>query len=67
MRCPVCNTEGAELVMDEVDMDLGVGNQHITGVRCPKCGELAACDRCGKFGGDHASWCRLYEEDHVAG
>ncbi len=55
--CPICRTPGATQVAEEVD--IGVGTQtFVTGIECPKCGQIPVCAMCGALNGKHHKWCR---------
>jgi uncharacterized Zn finger protein len=58
-KCPKCGGP-AETIHEEVD--IGVGAQRFPiGWFCEKCGDLAACPKCGAVEPDHFVWCQELE------
>ena len=66
-RCPVCNADGFEDDVEEVDIGVGI-QEFLCGGYCH-----GACDRyvkccplCGSWGGEHAEWCVTRTEKEVS-
>lgn len=54
--CPVCRTPGATQVEEEVDIGVGI-QKFVTGIECPKCGQIPICAICGAPNNKHYKWC----------
>lgn len=56
VKCPMCGCDGFELLIEYVDIGVGV-QEHVMGGECIECGSIPVCSDCGDFGGGHRSWC----------
>jgi hypothetical protein len=54
--CPRCGDEEFEVLEDEVDIGVGTISRVYGGI-CKSCGELAYCENCGGWDGQHRRFC----------
>ena len=66
-RCPKCQQDTAEILIESVDIGVGV-QEHIIGAECRTCGQMAPCNTCGywDFQG-HAKWCEDMKNLEITG